>query len=380
VFLGLVHEGASRVFIIERDIIEDHERPTEFQDLMGFRFWVRDQEGKPPRILGSPAPDKNEHSYYSLIDQVTFELVDELRNLKKQNEGSAGAVVETKEQPTVYLAEVTDDLEQERAGVKNYLNQFGINVLPNTWYSQDPVQFKQSVERDLAKCVVFVQLLSAYAGKKPPDLPQGYIQLQYELAKSSQKSIFQWRCPSLDMSSILDEKHRALLFVGPAVRAEGIEDFKRAVKDFILTKPVPENPKSSSTFVFVNMETVDRPLAEKVCSLLDRHGIGYCLPLDSGDPTDIRIDFEENLLESNGIIIIYGTSTKAWVRNQLMACRKILSRRDRSLQAFAVFEGPPEEKGSIDFILPSLQFYNFRKGFEDNLLEKELGLFIRRLV
>src|SRR5208283_4718284 len=62
-FLELIKEGNSRVFIIERDIIEDQDRPTEFQDLRGFRFWVRDREGKPPRILGAPVPDKDDHSY-----------------------------------------------------------------------------------------------------------------------------------------------------------------------------------------------------------------------------------------------------------------------------------------------------------------------------
>ena len=380
-FLKQIQEGDSRVFLIKRDVIEDDDRAGEFKDMRGFQFWVPDKQGKPPKILGYPEPDKDDHSYYSLIDEITFELVDELRRLKKKNEVPVGATIETRQQPIVYLAEVTDDLEQERTGVKTYLNQFGIDVLPNTWYSQDPVQFKHSVERDLEKCVVFVQLLSSYAGKKPPDLPQGYIHLQYELANTSQKPIpiFQWRSPSLDMASVLDESHRAFLFDGLTVRAEGIEDFKRTIKDYILAKPVSAPSKPLSAFVFVNMETADRPLAEKICSLLDRHGIGYSLPLDIGDPTDIRTDFEDNILESDGIIIIYGTSTKIWVRNQLMACKKILSRRDRQLQAFAVFEGPPEEKGSIDFILPSLQFFNFRKSFEDESLEKELVTFIRKL-
>ena len=215
--------------------------------------------------------------------------------------------------------------------------------------------------------------------KNRPDLPQGYVHLQFELAKSSQKPIFQWRSPSLDSTSIQDENHRAFVFDEPTVRAEGIEDFKRTIKEFTLARPVPAEPKPLSAFVFVNMETADRPLAERVCRVLSRYGVGYSLPLDTGDPADIRGDLEVNLLDSNGIIIIYGSSTVAWVRRQLLECRKILSKRDQPLQAFAVFEGPPEEKGQIDLQLPTLQFLNFRKGFDDALLERELMAFIEKL-
>jgi hypothetical protein len=370
-FMQLIRAHDSRVFIIERDMIEAEDRPAEFQDLIPFRFWVREREGKPPRILGEPVPDKEDRAYYSGVDEITYELANALRALKIAPPRTAGAV---------YLAEVTDDLEQDRHGIKTYLNQFDINVLPNTCYSQDPAQFRQCVGRDLEKCDAFVQLLSAYAGKKPPDLPQGYVHLQFELAQSSGKPIFQWRSPLLDSSAIADANHRALVFEAPTVRAEGIEDFKRTIKEYVLARSVPETPKPIDAFVFVNMETADRPLAESVCEVLRRHGIGYSLPLITGDPADIRRDLEENLIDSNGIIIIYGSSTAAWVRRQLMACRKILSMRERPLQAFAVFEGPPEQKVQVDCLLPTLQFLNFRKGLDDALLEKELRPLIGKLV
>jgi len=376
-FLELIRESGSRIFLIERDLVEPRNCPSEFHDLLGFRFWIRDREGKPPRILGVPEPSKDEREYYSRVDDITFELAEELSNLKKAYEEPPGSGSEQK-RLTVYLAQVTDDLEQDRISMKSYLSQYGIAVLPNTWYSQEPIRFKQSVESDLSKCTAFVQLLSSIAGKKPPDLPQGYLHLQFELARAARKSIFQWRNPYLDTTSIQDDEHRSLVD-GETVRAEGIEDFKRAVRDFVLMKPTGAERKSLSAFVFVNMETADRPLAEKVCTVLDRHGIGYSLPIDSGDPAEIRADLKSNLLDSNGIIVIYGTSTAVWVRRQLMEGRKILSQRDRPLEAFAVFEGPPEQKCQIDLKLPNLQFLNLRKGVDDSVLEKELTVFISRL-
>ncbi len=284
----------------------------------------------------------------------------------------------------VFLGDVAHDLEEERTSVKSYLNQYGIYVLPNTCYTLDQTLEATSLslctEKDLADCAVFVQLLNARPGKKPADSPKGYLQLQYEIARNSGKPLFQWRSPYLNMSSIQDEEHR-LLVSGDTVRAEGIEEFKRAVKDFILkpsqVKPQPvKKPANLNALIFVNMESSDRPLAEKVCDELKRQGVGYSRPLASGDPSDIRSDLEVNLLECDGLIVIYGSSTAVWVRRQLLECRKMLSKRDKPIQAFAIFEGPPEEKSSIECMFPNLQLLDLRKGIDDFHLNREISAFI----
>ena len=376
-FLQFIKEGSSRVFVIERNIIEAQDRPSEFEDLIGFRFWLRDREGKPPKILGEPKPSPDELDYYRVVDEVVSGLQKALGDLKREHENHADGMAGYQE-PSVFLAEVTDDLEQERASMKSYLNQFGINTLPNTWYSQEPTNFRQCAQRDLAQCLAFVQLLSGSTGRKPPDLPKGYLSLQLELAEAMGKKVFQWRSPSLDINSLKDEEHK-LLVNGAKVHAEGIEEFKRSVKDFVM-KPAPVKILPHlDALVFVNMESSDRSLAVKVCGELERHGIGYGLPINSGNPSEIREDLEANLLESNGIIIIYGCSTVAWVRRQLLECRKILSKREKPLQAFAIFEGPPEQKCPIDLKLPNLQMLDLRQGVNDALLEKELSVFIESL-
>ncbi|MEI8366777.1 MAG: toll/interleukin-1 receptor domain-containing protein [Parachlamydiaceae bacterium] len=287
----------------------------------------------------------------------------------------------------VFLGDVTHDLEEERASVKSYLNQYGIYVFPNTCYSLDSTleqsNLRSLTEKDLSECAVFVQLLNGRPGKNAEDSPNGYLQLQYDIARNSGKPLFQWRSPYLDISSIQDEEHR-LLVSGEMVRAEGIEEFKRTVKDFIL-KPAQVKPRqvkksaNLNAFIFVNMESSDRSLAEKVCHELERQGVGYSRPLSSGDPSDIRSDLEANLLECNGLIVIYGSSTAVWVRRQLLECRKMLSKREKPIQAFALFEGPPEEKSSIECMFPNLQLLDLKKGLDDFHLDKEISAFIEGL-
>jgi hypothetical protein len=379
-FLELIKEPRSRVFIIERDRIDN--RPAEFNDLKGFQFWKIDREGKSPHILGTPELEKeltpDVRDYYAQVDDLTQELVDELHAMKT----ASGQLVRVKTKPgvftgdsthpihlTIYLAQVTDDLDFERSNVKRYLDQAGFYVLPETSYSQESSNFRQAVERDLAKSSLFVQLLSGVPGKKPPDLPQGYVKLQLDLAKEVQKPILQWRSHSLDISTIEDEDHLRLV-EGDTVRAEGIEDFKREIKKRLDEKPKPLKPVSA--FVFVNMETSDRPLAEQVCAVLDHYGIDYILPMQSDNPSKNREDLEQNLLDCTGIIIIYGSSTIDWVRQTLRESRKILPKRESPLQAFAVFEGPPEQKCPLDFKIDKMQILDSRSRFDESTLKKFL--------
>jgi len=294
-FLSLVQErGGGRVFIVEREMVDDSERPDEFKDLKGFRFWVQDREGKAPRILGSPRPDPADQEYYNLIDDLSQEIVLELRRLRGMTAQPAktplAASAEqplsfSSQQPTVYLAQVTDDLELERNHIKRYLDQAEVRVVPAIWYSQEPTAFRQAAERDLAQAQLFVQLLSGTAGKKPIDVPQGYPRFQLDLAIAAGKPILQWRSPSLDVAAVEDDEHRALL-EAVTVRAESIEDFKRELRRRLFEQPQPQVQKRTNTFVFVDMESSDRPLAEQICDILDRQGAEFVLPIYSNDPAE----------------------------------------------------------------------------------------------
>jgi hypothetical protein len=133
------------------------------------------------------------------------------------------------EGPTIFLAEVTDDLETRREEVRRYLSQAGLNTLPQTYYPRDdPASFGQAMTTDLVRCKVFVQLLSAFTGHRPPTLQKGYPELQHELAQRAKVPILQWRSRDLDIGSVENPAQRVLLEY-ETVRACGIEEFKESI-------------------------------------------------------------------------------------------------------------------------------------------------------
>ncbi len=366
-FCSLINKrisSGSRIFIVERDIVGHKNRPDEFKELIGVRFWVRDQRGKAPKILGLPKPDPSDHRYYDLINDLSLDIAKELERLQELEKGISKAEQVSELSPAIFLAEVTDDLEPQRDDVKRYLDQHNLRVLPEGLYPREPSQFKEAVKLDLSKSILFVQLLSNIRGKMLPGLSTTYTCLQYKSASQSGKSILQWRNRDLDISAISDTDHKTLL-EKETVMAVGFEEFKRTIVERAQYKPPASQIKSLNAFVFVNRVTNDIAIAENVIKHLDQYNAAYALPLQEGKPADMREDLERNLLECDGVIIVYGTITASWVREQLRQCRKILAKRDRPLRALAVYEGPPESKVPLDLKLPHMHIINCRKGHKE---------------
>ena len=371
-YLNMVQERAGSdlgVFIVEYTKID--ERPAEFKDVSGYRFW-KSARGY-PRTLGMPQPNPlnpSDQGYYDLLSQLSHDMVKELRRLKDVADVAVvapdvPAPTNTKQElvtcPTVFLAEVTDDLDPLRDEVKRYFEQANLNVLPKNRYIWDPASIQEALDGDIAQSDLFVQPLSNVAGKRLPDSSKLYTRLQYERAIQAEKPIMQWRKPDLDMDAITDADHRALL-EGTKIFAVGIEEFKRrVVEQAKLPPPPPPPPPGSkdegitSTFIFLDTEKGDRSLAEDVGRVLVQHGEGYVLPMEAGTPAEIREDLEDHLLDCKALIIVYGGTTVRWVRGQLLQCRKIISMRKRPLQALAIYEGPPVPKAKLDMGIPAMQ-------------------------
>jgi len=181
-----------------------------------------------------------------------------------------------------------------------------------------------------------VQLLSEHAGRVPPDAdpPRSYVAIQYDAARARLLPVFRWHRQGIDLAAVPDPKHRPLL-EGDDVRAEGIEDFKRhvvgALADLV-RPPTPAGkgpgPEPGDKLVFVHAERADRDQAKALGRMLkDKYGVGFALPVESGMPAEVREDLEENLLDCDGLIIVYGATSATWVRSQLKQFRKITPRR-----------------------------------------------------
>lgn len=166
----------SRIFVVERDKLEIDEKPKALEELLGYQFWLQDREGKAPRTLGDPIPDPHDRLYYDKLGDLANDLANELHRLQTQATQPIVTISKPDTLPTVFLADVTDDLDVQRDRVQRHLDQEGFRVIPaetSNYFSylggNDNV--RETIANDLKNRKLFIQLLSSLTGKCRPGLP-----------------------------------------------------------------------------------------------------------------------------------------------------------------------------------------------------------------
>ncbi len=343
----------ARLFVVEHMPLGDTQRmPEAFVDIRKYRFYKFD-ENQVPRTLAMPQPLPDEREYFQKVDDLARDIAVQLTAVGP--ESNAG--------PAVFLADVTDDLEVRRDEARRYLDQTGISVLPSAPYRLVREDYERSLAADLAKSVLFVQLLGPVAGKRPPDVPDGFAWLQLECAKRANIPILQWRSPDLDPAKVELPLQKRLLELD-TVRAMPFEDFKSSIVSTYKAlmapakTPAPAQPAANaSSVVFINADKVDKATADAIRdSLGDK--VGWAMPLSlvvtDAKPDELQEDMESNLINSEGLVIVYGAARPAWVTGQLQLYRKLASRRAKSPRLLAVVKAPPEPKAPISISLPGM--------------------------
>lgn len=363
-----------RLFVVQLTEIERERWPEPFADLPGYEFFSKADPDGPARTLGIMADDPNNLCYAQRLDDLSRELSKRLQTLCKarvvpEDKRSAEPVTELPgPEIGVFLAETTPDMEDLRKNIKRHLEQVGLQVLPAIYYNRSPQAFEEAMRKDLAHCVLFVQLLGPYENFKTVDLPNGYEGLQLEQAKAAGKPVMRWHDPALAINS---PRYLELLSSGSAM-AMPFEDFKREVEQQARALAAKQKLDSqrdttfipSGAFALVNATQVDKTAADDICQALASRAIGY----DLIDETTLLGDLKDDDIEIyNALLVIYGQCEPTWVQEQLRTCRKIALRRKQQAPVCAVYIGPPPDKEPLRTRPPQFYYFNdYREGiFKD---------------
>jgi hypothetical protein len=340
--------SGSRIFVVEMSNLP---RPAALQkeEVVGKRFWMMDPLSQRVHPMGFSRAERGDPHYINQIMELSEEIAAELeRQRKALGDVQPEPVPIPTSRAVVYLAEVSDDLEDLRDEVKRYLSQAQYQVLPERRYPDDIAGFEEAVRANLDRCVVYVQLLSEVAGLKFEGSDRRRVAAQYELVTGRSMPVLLWCSRSLELAKVKDTAHRKRI-ENPEIMAVDIEEFKATIVDRVRKTLTPPPPSKKQQFgrdylVFVNAAEDDFPLANSVSRELDRRSIGYVLPLRQGQPSAIRQDLEQNLRECDGVILIFGQTDALWVKTQLLQARKIITQREPPPPIVAVYEGPPPKR------------------------------------
>lgn len=343
--------AGKRIFVAELLPLQPRQMyPDQIGDPLRAEFWGRTERG-------SPAPYNSRDGRF---DEKLTDFANALgRQLTELRERGEAPVTMRKPNPDfspVLLARVTDDLEPQRRRLHSYLEQFEIEVLPAEDFQEEGAEFATEFTDQLKRKPIIVQLLGAYPARRTRALPAGFDGLQDQLARQHPDlRVFKWRARDLDLASVEDEQHRALLTAG--VQAMEFEDFKDMIKRQATSPPPRPTPKpgdKAGSFLFIDADQVDAETAREVLRECSRRKIIAMMP-EFG--VDSAKDWRANYADADRVALIHRRSDPKWLVSQLRLFVKVSARSRRPQQCLIYLAGPPpKEKDAVSVSHPAFQF------------------------
>jgi hypothetical protein len=362
---GLRVADKSRIFKVVKTHIPREQQPTPLGELLGYEFFRIDpSSGKPVEFRKELGPEAQQNYIAKLYD-TAYEITDLLGKLRAE-----ACQEQSTPLTTVYLAETTSDLRDERDRIKTELRQQGYTVLPDEPLPLNGSGFRDAVTAYLERSALSIHLVGARPGMVPEDERRSAVRLQNDVAARFSAEQGLRRIIWIKSDAEANEEGRGKLIKVLEVNAEaqqgadllksGVEELKNVISDRLRQIQLEEEQKSASNDKASNGPAADdsdhEPLtAYLICDQCDfdatqvltdylyDQGFDLMFPAFEGDESEIREDHVDKLASCDASIFYCGQSTDLWLSSKLRDLRKLAGYREgKSRPVNAVCMASPE--------------------------------------
>ena len=323
-----------RVFKIVKTYVPLNRHPSGLKDLLGYEFYERNEASG--RVYEFDAElsaqgDKDKR-YWNKFEDLAWDIHELIRFLEAETTSaskSSGA--------TIYLAETTSDLTEQRDKIRRELTQHGHTVLPNRALPLEVPAFENDVREYLKNSQLSVHLIGEHYGVIPEKEPErSIVRLQQELAvqrgDDAHFSRLIWLPPGLQPKDERQQKfvvHLQNSFSshnGSELLQVKLEDLKTIIQSKLAPKVKPEiretaPPESVRVYLICDPQDIDS--VESLRNYLLDCGCETILPLLDGSDAEILEEHKQNLLYCDAVLIFQGRANEGWLRMKLRELLKL---------------------------------------------------------
>jgi hypothetical protein len=343
---GLLVRHKARIFKVLKAPVPLSFQTPELQELLGYDFFKIDPDTGHVRELNKVFGETAQREFWMKLDDLAQEMCALLKELEASAAGKPLPLQAAR--GTVFLAETTSDLREQRETIRRDLQQHGYLVLPVSPLPTVAADVKASLRADLARCQLSIHLFGRNYGLVPEGGVQSLLELQNEAAieraAAGDFCRLLWIRPDLN---VVDERQRRVveqLRNDPRLErgADLLETFLEDLRTLIrLRLDPPRTPPPLSTPLRADAPRLSPSSAREVrnvylihdqrdASLIRPWGdclfgqqLEVLLPAFEGDEAEVRAYHEENLRICDGALVFYGAANEMWVRRKLRDLRKI---------------------------------------------------------
>jgi hypothetical protein len=334
---GLYPNGKSRILVVVKIPPDGGAYPAEIADQMRYEFFEINSKTKRPDEFRADMRNRDER-YWLKLQEVAWDLKELLKELGRLSCPASAETnlfdAESSSAPTktIYLAETTADLAEQRRQIKEELILHGYNVLPKETFPYVLEDYSKEVKNNLAEAEASINLLGRTYGIIPEGADCSILRLQLELANECAKtrSGFKrliwtpegWDASDAKLEQLLDQlKRLADPHKGVEFLQTSLEEFKTLMHKR-LTASVNGHQITTTTTssddhvpkVYVICDRRDVCDAKPLIAYLQERGYEVVLPEfeEIEGETPLAEIHQQYLLECDGVIVYYGHGSQRW--------------------------------------------------------------------
>jgi hypothetical protein len=388
----------ARVFKIVKTPVPLGQQPEEFQELLGYDFYIVDPETGRAREVSQTGDPESQRLYWMKLDDLAHDIAECLESLEPgataEPQGEAGA-----EPISVYLAETSFDLREERDVIKRELLGHGHTVLPDRPLPLVGPECVDAIREQLDRSRLSIHLIGKNYGLIPEGVSESIVVLQNELAiergTAGGFSRLIWLPPDL-----ASEEEKQVQFIerlqtdvriqeGADLLQAPLEDFKSVVLRRTLPEEeeeeekekvaapgesVAEDAEDGLRRVYVIYDQRDGDGPASIEDYLFQKGFEVIVPIFDGEEAQVRRDHEENLSICDGVLLYYGAANELWLRRKLREIQKSAAfGRKEPIGVKAIFVAPPDAPPKKRLRTREALVLDQREGFDPEALEPFVG-------
>jgi hypothetical protein len=337
---GILLGNKARIFKVLKTPVPLESHPPELKPFLGYQFFNIEPDTGRVRELNEVFGPEAQRDFWMRLDDLAHDICCLLETV--ESSGMAVIPKVDQSQESVFLAETTFDLREQREVIKRDLQQHGYNVLPANALPHVEAEVKAAVRADLAQCRMSIHLIGKNFSLVPEGGMQSLLEIQNELAieRGSQGhfSRILWISPDLRVEDERQRKVIAQLRADPRIQkgADLLETFLEDLRTVIherlkevqkpaesagatLHSPVAGNGHARLYLIY---DQRDEGIVSPWEDFLFEQQFEVIRPVFEGNEAEIREYHEENLRSCDGALIFYGSGNECWLRRKLRELQK----------------------------------------------------------
>ena len=278
-----------------------------------------------------------QRDFWMKLDDLAHDIAALLEMLQAKSQTTVEALQPSKKE-SIFLAETTTDLKEQREALRRDLQQHGYTVLPARGLPLVASEIETSLQEDLAQCRMSIHLVGKKYGFVPEGSNVSMLEIQNELAiERGWKGKFVrllWIPAGLQVEDIRQAKVIEEFRMDPRIHAGAdlletlFEDLRTVVHDRLKDSSEPQQQPPAAAAagncgqIYLIYDPRDSGIIAPYADALFDKGFEILHPTFEGDEADTRQCHEENLRVCNGVLIFFGSTNEGWVRRKLREVQK----------------------------------------------------------